>query len=275
MWGFATPEDEWRAYLEGHHPHLLEKSPYRFVPSSPRCKLCKVPFRAPGALVFRRMGMGPWSKNPKICARCFEGLATAAMACPRTAEGDAFAGAEIELSMMFADVRGSSRIARSMPATDFTRLMQRFYVTSSDVLIEADAIIEKFVGDEVVGLFIPMMAGPEHARRAVDAATELLAATGHGSPDGPWVPLGAAVHTGTAFVGVVASGGRASDFTALGDAMNLTAHLASQAGPGELLVTEPAASRAGLSTDERRQLSLKGHPAEAFVLRIEDGGPEP
>ena len=272
MDAFATPEEEWRAYLEGRHPHLFEKSPWRFVPSSPRCRLCKVPFRAPGGLVSRRLGMAPWPKNPKLCGRCFEGLSSVAQACPKHGEDDAFAGAEIELSMLFADVRGSSGIARSMPATEFTRLMHRFYTTSSDVLIDQDAIIEKFVGDEVVGLFIPLLTGAGHPRRAVDAAVELLRATGHGSPDGPWVPIGAAVHTGIAFVGVVASGGQATDFTALGEPMNLAAHLAAQAAAGEILVTDAAAAGADLPTDgrEHRHVSLKGHPATAFVLHLED-----
>jgi adenylate cyclase len=156
-----------------------------------------------------------------------------------------------------------------MPAVEFSRLMNRFYRTSSGVLFGADAIIEKFVGDEVVGLFLPMMTGPDHARRAVDTALALLEATGHGSADGPWVPLGAAVHTGPAFVGIVGSADGSGDFTALGDAMNVTAHLASQASAGEILVTERAAGKAGIETGalEHRHLSLKGHPADAVVLR--------
>ena len=255
--------------LEGRHPHMDHPSPFRFVPASPRCRFCKAPFKAPGAFVFRRFGMAPWPKNPKICGRCFQGLSGVARSCPHPVEGEAFAGAEVELSMLFADVRGSSKIARTMDATAFTRLMHRFYETTSGVLIERDAIIEKFVGDEVVGLFVPMMTGPAHAARALEAAQALLDATGHGSPDGPWVPVGAAVHTGRAFVGVVASAGSVTDFTALGDAMNFTAHLASQAATGEILVTDAAASSAGFSIDglERRELSLKGHPAEAVVLK--------
>ena len=178
-----------------------------------------------------------------------------------------FGGAEVVLSMLFADVRGSSKIARQMPVLDFTRLMNRFYRVSSGVLFEADAIVEKFVGDEVVGLFLPFLAGQGHARRAVEAAVALLRATGHDSPDGPWAPLGLGVHTGSAFVGIVASEGT-SEFTALGDPVNVTAHLASQAAIGEVLVTDEAASSASLPTGdlERRHLSLKGHAVDAFVL---------
>ncbi|HET9724669.1 MAG TPA: adenylate/guanylate cyclase domain-containing protein [Actinomycetota bacterium] len=271
---YATPEEEWHDFLSGTHPHLRDRSPLRFLPSAPRCKLCSAPFGSPGARILRRYGFAPWEKNPKICGRCFKGLQTVSGACPSLGRGEEFGGAEVELSMLFADVRGSSGMARQMPVLDFTRLMNRFYRASTEVLVEGDAIIEKFVGDEVVGLFLPFMTGPDHARKAVETATGLLRATGHGSPDGPWLPIGAGVHTGTAFVGIVTSAEGASDFTALGDAMNIAAHLAAQAGVGEVLVTDDAAGAAMLEPDrlERRHLSLKGYPIDAAVLTTAPAG---
>ncbi len=273
MAGYASPEQEWHDLLSGTHPHLQDKSPLRFVPSNPRCRLCKAPFGAPGALIFRRYGYAPWEKNPKICGRCFRNFEALSKTCPGSSEDGEIGGAEVEVSMLFADVRGSSELARRMPVLDFTRLMSRFYKVSSEVLFDADAIIEKFVGDEVVALFLPFLAGQHHTRRAVEAAEELLRATGHGSPDGPWVPLGAGVHTGTAFVGIVGSKGQGTGFTALGDPVNIAAHLASQAAVGEILVSEHAATVAALRDRgvERRHVSLKGHPLETLVLR----GPPP
>jgi adenylate cyclase len=187
--------------------------------------------------------------------------------CPGAPGNDEVRGAEVDLSMLFADVRGSSGIARQMSALAFTQLMDRFYKTSTDVLLDHDAIIEKFVGDEVVGLFVPFLAGADHVTRAVDAARALMRAAGYGSPEGPWVPLGAAVHTGSAFVGLVGTHD-ARDFTALGDPMNIAAHLASQAAAGEILVTEGVVERSPLAgtTLERRHVSLKGFPLDAFVL---------
>ena len=266
---YATPEEEWHDFLSGTHRHLQHRSPLRFIPSSPRCKLCAAPFGAPGALIFRRYGYTPWEKNPNLCKKCLGGLEDHARQCPSALEDNEVNGAEVEVSMLFADVRGSSKLARQMPVWDFTRLMNRFYKTSREVLIGADAIIEKCVGDEVVGLFLPFMTGEEHARRAVEAAEGLLRATGHGSADGPWVPLGAGVHTGTAFVGMVGAKG-AGDFTALGDPVNIAAHLASQAAIGEILVTHEAATAAALSHRglERRHVSLKGHPVNAVVLQM-------
>ena len=219
--------------------------------------------------MLRRYGYTPWEKNPKICGRCFKGIEAVAKMCPTAEEDGEINGAEVEISMLFADVRGSSKLARQMPTWDFTRLMNRFYNTSKEVLVEADAIIEKFVGDEVVALFVPLMTGPDHARRAVEAAAALLRATGHADGEQPWVPLGAGVHTGVAFVGVVGMKG-SSDFTALGDPVNIAAHLASQAAAGEILVTDATARAAEMTHDglERRFVSLKGHPVDALVLRV-------
>ena len=151
---------------------------------------------------------------------------------------------------------------------EFTHLMNRFYGVARDVLVEHDAIIEKFVGDEVVGLSFPLLAGSEHARRALEAAIALLEATGHRSADAPWAPLGAGVHTGTAFVGVVGAKD-ALDFTALGDRVNIAAHLASQAAAGEILYTDEVAKSAGRMIDgvERRAVALKGFDVDALVLR--------
>jgi len=147
--------------------------------------------------------------------------------------------------------------------------MDRFYRVSSEVLVEYDAIIEKFVGDEVVGLFLPFMAGPDHATRVIDAARALFEAAGYGSPAGPWIPLGAGVHTGPAFVGIV-GGHDARDFTALGDPMNIAAHLASQAVAGEILITQTVVDRTPLvgAELEGRHVSLKGYPLDVFVLPL-------
>ena len=262
-----TAEEQWQDLLNGRFRADSKPSPLRFIPSNPRCKLCAAPFKAPGALIMRPFGFEPWSKNPRICGRCFKFLEKEAKRCPGPTDDEHVAGAEVEISMLFADVRGSSKLARQMPVSDFTHLMSRFYEVSKEILFESDAIVEKFVGDEVVGLFVPFMTGPEHARRAIDTAAELLRATGHDGSGDPWVPLGAAVHTGRAFVGIVGSGG-SSDFTALGDPMNVTAHLASHAAIGEILVTDAALAAASWSHDglEHRHLSLKGHPMNAVVL---------
>lgn len=167
-------------------------------------------------------------------------------------------GAEIELSMLFADVRGSTNLAEGMSATDFGRLMNRFYGAATQVLVETDAVIDKLVGDEVIGLYLPLFTGPDHAGPAIRAAVRLLEVTGHHDADGPWLPIGIGVHTGNAYVGTVSGmEGTVTDITALGDNMNIAARLASRAGPGEALVSVAAFAAAGLDPGDLEELDLE------------------
>ena len=182
-------------------------------------------------------------------------------------------GTELEISMLFVDVRGSSNLAERMTATDFAQLMNRFYKAATDVLIRTDAFIDKLLGDEVMALYVPLFTGPNHALPAVHAAQELLRATGHAEKQGPWLRIGVGVHTGIAFVGTVKGAeDSVDDITALGDNVNVAARLASMAAPGEALISDATRAAAGLDlgTLEQRQLDLKGK-TEAIgvhVLRV-------
>jgi len=119
-----------------------------------------------------------------------------------------------------------------------------------------------------VAFFFPGFVGPDHATAAVAAATDLLRATGHEDPGGPWAPVGAGVTTGLAWVGAVGDGTK-SDVTAVGDTVNTTARLASAARAGEILVTIEAAQAAGLDpTLERRALDLKGKATVTEVVSL-------
>ena len=256
-----TPEEMWRAVLNGEDPDFHRtRHIFKLIPSSPRCKLCNAPFGGLGGPLMRLVGKSPSNKNPNLCNVC-DTLA-------RTQRG----GAEIELSMLFADVRGSTALAEGMNPSEFSRLMNRFFAVANQVLVNTDAIIDKLVGDEVVGFYIPGLAGPDHARLAVRAARELLRVTGYADPAGPWIPIGVGVHTGIAFVGSIGSEGTFTDFTALGDNANIAARLASQARPGEALISEAAYAAAGLDlgNTEQRQLELKGksEPVGVRVLSV-------
>jgi adenylate cyclase len=219
---------------------------WRSLPSAPRCKLCLGPFGGVGGVARRVIGLGRWPGNPKYCSGCFRDLYRHR------------SGAEIECSLLFADVRESTPLAEGMRPADYRRLMDRFYATAFEVLVAHDAFVDKFVGDEVIGIFVPALTEALHAREAVTAGLELLEATGHDHGE-PWVPVGVGVNTGVAYVGAVGTEEHV-EFTALGDEVNVTARLAGAAGLGEILATE-AAARAALLTDdslERRSLQLKG-----------------
>jgi len=155
-----------------------------------------------------------------------------------------------------------------MSGSEFRSLLDRFYNVAARAVFDHDGGVDKFVGDEVVAFFFPGFVGPDHAAAAVAAATDLLRATGHEDPAGPWAPVGAGVATGPAWVGAVGDGAK-SDVTAVGDTVNTTARLASAAKAGEVLVTIQAARAAGLDpTLERRSLDLKGKTTATEVVTL-------
>ena len=221
------------------------------LPSSPHCKLCGAPFKGIGGAVLGPMGFRPWPKNPTICQACFRGLSRFPAA-----------GAEVECTLFFADVRGSTGIAEQSDATAYASLLRRFYEASSAAVIEERGILDKFVGDEVVAIFIPAFSGSAHARAAILAARRLLEMTGHRNREGPWLGTGIGIHTGPAFVGSTAVGTAVTDFTALGDTVNATARLASAAAAGEVLISEAALANA--------HVDVAGLPAKDLQLRGRD-----
>jgi adenylate cyclase len=189
-------------------------------------------------------------------------------------------GAEIPVSLLFADIRGSTGIGERMSPTGFRAFLGRFYRIASEAVLASDGMVDKFVGDEVIGLFFRGVSGDQHAAAAVAAGQTLLSRAGRGdaTPTGP-IPVGAGVHTGIAFVGSTASEDIVSDFTALGDVVNTTARLASNAAAGELLVSIEAASAAGTDASEleRRTLEVRGRsgPVEVVVVRVPAVASEP
>jgi adenylate cyclase len=249
----------WKDVLAGTHPQFrLGRRLFKHLPTEPRCKLCAAPFRGVASPFMRLIGKGPWPKNPKYCGSCFKQLT------------QHHGGAEIQCSLLFADVRGSTRLAEAMRPAEFRDLMERFFDTAARVLVDYDAIVDKFVGDEVIGIFVPALTGELHAAHAIQAARALMRVTGNAGGT-PWAPIGAGIQTGIAFVGSIGSGAHV-ELTAMGDPVNVAARLASAAGAGEILVTIEAAQAAGLDDAglERRDLQLKGKSNPTSVLVLTD-----
>jgi adenylate cyclase len=267
-------EEVWRTYMttgrvpsfaspKWHESRFLRPFVKR-LPKNPRCKLCYYPFSGLGGALARTFLRVEASRlNPTLCN-----------ICERAAQNYP-GGAEIELSMLFADVRGSTPLAERMRPVAFSRLIDRFYTAATGALYKKNGMVEKLIGDAATGFFVPGIAGPDHARMAVEAGQAILKATGHQDPAGPWLPVGAGVHTGIAFVGSVTAEGGIADVAILGDNVNAAARLASVAGPGEMIVSEAARKAAGLDSRrlQARRLELKGRkePVDAWVWRAVAG----
>lgn len=249
----------WRAFmLEGEEKFNYGRKWLALLPSNPRCKFCNAPFEGVGSVIVRMAyGKSRSNMNPSMCNVCETHA--------RTHPG----GAEIELTMLFADVRGSTGLAERVSPSEFTRLMNRFYSAATDAIARHDGLINRFVGDEAIGFFVPGIAGASHAAKTIEAARALMRATGNDGSGKAWLPVGVGIHTGVAYVGAVGTEGGVVDITALGDPVNVTARLASNAGAGELLVSEAACAKAGVNVDglEQRMLELKGRE-ERVAVRV-------
>lgn len=182
----------WRDYLtRGDSMERRVRNIFRWLPHGPRCKLCAAPFAGAAAPVMRMLGKRPSHKDPAMCGSCFTFIERH------------HGGAEIECTLLFADIRGSTTLAEGMSSSEFHALLDRFYTTASQVVFDHDGGVDKFVGDELVAMYFPLLTGERHAAQAIETALALLRATGHEDADGPWAPVGAGVNTGLAWVGAV------------------------------------------------------------------------
>ncbi len=237
----------WRALLTGEDPALLRtRRWWRHVPAAPRCKVCASPFHGVGGALARLLWHGPIKDNPMLCKACFGKLAQRP------------GGAELEISVVFADVRGSTGLAERSSAAGFRELLQAYYRSAAVAIDVNGGVIDKFLGDGVMALFIPFIAGDNHAGRAIRAAEGILASVENDGLAERGLAVGVGVHTGEAFVGVV-GGAEKIDFTALGDTVNVAARLGSLAGAGELLASRAAWDRAGREAPiEERTVEIAG-----------------
>lgn len=263
---FRTPEQVMQDILSGKSMWMARgRRAFRNLPTDPHCKLCAVPFGGIGGAILGRVGFARFAGNPAICSSCMKGLNRAGVY-----------GAELPVSLLFADIRGSTGIGERMSPAEFRQYLDRFYKIASHAILHNDGLVDKFVGDEAIGLFFQGVSGTEHSRAAVRAARALLeeVAKADATADGP-IPVGAAVHTGDAYVGSTGSDGVVNDFTALGDVVNTTARLASMAEAGELLVSAEAAGAAELETERAnlRTVEVRGRSEPLAVHSFRSTAP--
>ena len=231
---------------------------FSILPGHARCKFCNAPFDGAFAPILRRMGRAPSRLTPQFCEQC------------QTVATEHLGGAEVEVTLLFADVRGSTKLAEQMKPAEFSKLIGRFFSISSHVLLDTRAWVDKLAGDQVIGIYLPYFAGEDHVRIAINAANDLLQKTGNDESGGHRIQVGVGIHYGTAFMGTVGSHDEVKDITVLGDVPNVAARLSSAAGPGEILISEEAYKKAELTEKlEERSLKLKGksQPMIVYVIK--------
>jgi adenylate cyclase len=229
---------------------------FRILPHDPRCKFCHSPFHGIGGMVVGALyGRKQSGLNPRFCNLCED----FAKKFP--------GGAEVEMSMLFADVRGSTALSEQMTSIEFSKLINRFYVGSTKAIAEEDGLVEKLAGDAVAAFWGAGFAGKDYVARTIRAAQTIARLM-----QGQNIPVGIGVHAGMAFFGAMGSSEGLIDISAIGEEVNAAARLASKAAAREIIVSETALEQAHMdgSKLESRKLELKGisGPVAVRVIRV-------
>jgi class 3 adenylate cyclase len=187
------------------------------------------------------------------------------------------AGIERDVTILFVDIRQFTRLSEGMDANHVVGLLNECFQLISDIILGSGGTIDKFIGDSVMAYFGAPVPQADHALRAVTAAIEIarsverrnahIASSGDGVP----VSIGIGIHSGVVVVGNIGSD-RRSDFTAIGDPVNVAHRLEKLARPGEILVSEAvqrqARGAARLRFEGERQLSGREEPVHVYSVDL-------
>jgi adenylate cyclase len=226
---------------------------FRILPHDPRCKFCHTPFHGIGGILVRAVyGRRQSTLNPRFCNMCED-------------YAQRFAGgAEVEMSMLFADVRGSTALSEQMAPSEFKKLINRFYVAATNAISEEDGLVDKLAGDAVAAFWGAGFAGKDYVARTLRAAQKIARLMQEQN-----IPVGIGVHAGVAFFGAMGSVDGLVDISAIGEEVNTAARLGSLAAAGEIIVSEKALAQTDIDGSglEVRRLALKGI-SEPVAVRV-------
>ena len=178
---------------------------------------------------------------------------------------------ELELTVVFTDVRGYTRLTESTDPQVMRLLLNEHLTAMSDIVLEHEGMVDKFLGDAVMAVFGAPLRTADHAARALDCAHAMLgrqdglnarwASEGH-----PPFAVGIGVNTGTAMAGSV--GGAKLEYTVVGDAVNVAQRLNSLAAGREIVASEATALAAGIDASQVETVSVKGREQQVRVVRL-------
>jgi adenylate cyclase len=182
-------------------------------------------------------------------------------------------GALTELTILFSDIRGFTALSEKLPAQEVVRMLNDYFELMVDILFEHHGILDKFIGDAIMGLWGAPLKREDDATQAVRAAVKMqkrLAQWNESRTAAGKVPIeiGIGLHTGQVVVGNMGSS-KALSYTAIGDGVNLASRLCGIAREGMVVISEDCAVRAGKSKFVLEALSAakvknRGAPVEIY-----------
>ncbi len=173
------------------------------------------------------------------------------------AEGVALEGEEVDVSVLFLDVRGFTELAATAGARDVVSRLNALFEAVVPCIVAHGGHANKFIGDGLLAVFGAPDRQPDHADRALRAALSIAADVGGD------LQIGIGANSGPVIAGSIGGGGR-YEFTVIGDPVNVASRVeeATRISGDQILVT--AALRAALTNaddvqwTERPGMTLKG-----------------
>ena len=152
------------------------------------------------------------------------------------------------ITVLFADIRGFTGISEHAPPEKIVQLLNRYFSAMTDIIFAHGGTLDKYLGDGLMALFGAPTVTPKDATNAISAAVamqrRMLSINDELRAEGfPEIGIGIGLHTGEVIVGYIGSE-RRSEYTAIGDAVNTSSRLESNAKAGEILVSEVTANAA-------------------------------
>ena len=189
-------------------------------------------------------------------------------------------GKKCEVTMFFSDIRGFTKMSESMDPTDIVEQLNVYFTKMTDILMELDGTLDKYVGDELMALFGAPVARDDDPIRAVLCGVRMLEALYElqkvWKKEGkPVIQIGVGVNTGIVTAGYMGSE-KALSYTVIGDNVNLAARIMAQAKGMEMFITRATYERVKdyFDIEQRESIMVKGKsmPIEIFcVKKVKDG----
>jgi adenylate cyclase len=154
-----------------------------------------------------------------------------------------FSGDKRQVVILFSDIRGFTSMAEKMDPDDVAKMLREYFTEMVEIIFRHGGTLDKFIGDAIMALWGAPISTPDDADKAMRAAIEmqqkLVELNVHWKQSGkPPVQIGIGINFGQVFAGNIGSEQRL-EYTVLGDAVNTASRLCSNAGKGEIMVSEP------------------------------------
>jgi class 3 adenylate cyclase/DNA-binding NarL/FixJ family response regulator len=181
---------------------------------------------------------------------------------------------EVEVTVLFSDIRGFSTLSERLGARDIAEVIGRHLQAMAECVAAHGGTIDKFQGDAVMAVFGAPVPMQDHARCAVECAMEMQARQDQLNADG-WgvdgvdlLEVGIGLNTGIVMAGAIGGGGRL-EYTVIGDAVNVAQRLQSEAAGGEIVAAASTIAAAAVADAESiGSRTVKGREEPVEVFRI-------